>query len=271
VSDTVVNTSEWSIYSRDTKIREQVLSQLQITRATDPAQVRLAISDPNRAAVSDYLHAYAYLASREASGLVVQMLNDLMGHFAMPPQQGLPTVQRIFEATPICPLKGTFEWTEAKPCGFWTSSAWHETSFVDVKKVPGEYRFPFLNWLRGATVEFALTGTTLSADIGLQIKQGPAESPLQSPLTSMEAEDNAQSPTESVAAAEGSSQISPGDQVVVKTDRASLRIGTRTETEFPRDTTLTVVEVRGDWIGVWGFPQRKAVRGWIHRREVARQ
>ena len=257
--------------SRDKQIRQQVLPQLQITRARDPAQVRMAVSDPNHAAVGDYLHAYAYVASREASGLVVQMLNDLMGHFGMPPQQALPTVQRIFEATPVCPLRGTFEWTDANPCGFWTSSAWHESSVVDVKEVPGEYRFPFLDWLHGATVEFALTGTTLSADIALQIRRGPAESPLQSPLTSVEAEDKAKSPTESSEAAEGSSQISAGDQVVVNVDRAALRIGTRAHTEFPRDTTLTVIEVRGDWIGVWGLRQGNAMRGWIHRRELARQ
>ena len=271
VSDAVASTSQWSIFSRDQQIRERVLPQLQTTRATDPAQVRLAIMDPNRAAVGDYLHAYAYLASREASGLVVQMLNDLTGHFALTPQQGLPTAQRIFEATPVCPLKGTLKWTEAKPCGFWTSSAWQESSPVDVKKVPSDYRFPFLNWLRGANVECALTGTTLSADVRLEVMQRSAGSPAQGPLRKVDAEDSAKVSAGTLATAEASSPIAPGDQVVVTTDRASLRIGTRTEMELPRDTTLSVIDVRGNWIGVWGLRQGKAVRGWIHRRELARQ
>jgi hypothetical protein len=263
------NSLEWSVFARDRQILQQVRPQLQIAHAHNPAQVRLALSDPNRAAVGPYLHAYAYLASRQASGLAAQMLNDVTGHFGMPPQQGLATVQRIFDAAPICPLKGSFTWTQAEPCGFWTSSAWHELSTWELREVPDEYRFPFLDWLRGATVEFALTDTTLSADVALQEKRESAGAAPEHLLTTADAEGHA--PVRSAEADNADVPISPGDQVVIRVDRASLRIGTQVEMEFPRDTTLTVIEVRGDWIGVWGFPQGQARRGWVHRRELARR
>jgi hypothetical protein len=242
---------------------------LQTAHAGNPAQVRLALSDPNRAAVGPYLHAYAYLASRQASGLAAQMLNDLTAHFGMPPQQGLAAVQRIFEAAPVCPLKGSFKWTETEPCGFWTSSAWHELSVGELREVPAEYRFPFLDWLRGATVEFALTGTTLHADVALQVKR---ESVGLAPAKPLATAGNGGHPPARPAYVNGANvPISPGDQVIVHVDRASLRIGTHVEMEFPRDTALTVLEVRGDWVGVWGFPQGKARRGWVHRRELVRR
>jgi hypothetical protein len=263
------NSLEWSIFARDKQIRQQVRPQLQTAHARNPAQVRLTLSDPNRAAVGPYLHAYAYLASRQASGLASQMLNDVTGHFGMPPQQGLATVQRIFDAAPVCPLKGSFNWTEAEPCGFWTSSAWHELSICELREVPDEYRFPFLDWLRGATVEFALTDTTLSADVALHEKRESAGSAPE--LLLPMANDEGHAPVRSAEADEAGVPISPGDQVVIRVDRASLRIGTHVEMEFPRDTTLTVIEVRGDWIGVWGFPQGQARRGWVHRRDLARR
>ncbi len=263
------NSLEWSVFARDRQIRQQVRPQLQTAHAGNPAQVRLALSDPNRSAVGPYLHAYAYLSSRQASGLAAQMLNDLTGHFGMPSQQGLAAVQRIFDATPVCPLEGSFRWTEAEPCGFWTSSAWRELSVCELREVPAEYRFPFLEWLRGATVEFALTGTTLSADVALQVQRDSAGLAPANPLTT--ADNGGQPPVRPADANDAGVPISPGDQVVVNVDRASLRIGTHVEMEFPRDTTLTVIEVRGDWVGVLGFPQGKARRGWVHRRELARR
>ena len=263
------NSLEWSVFARDRQIRQQVRPQLQTAHAGNPAQVRLALSDPNRSAVGPYLHAYAYLSSRQASGLAAQMLNDLTGHFGMPSQQGLAAVQRIFDATPVCPLEGSFRWTEAEPCGFWTSSAWRELSVCELREVPAEYRFPFLEWLRGATVEFALTGTTLSADVALQVQRDSAGLAPANLLTT--ADNGGQPPVRPADANDAGVPISPGDQVVVNVDRASLRIGTHVEMEFPRDTTLTVIEVRGDWVGVWGFPPGKARRGWVHRRELARR
>ncbi|MHB8952991.1 MAG: hypothetical protein ACYC4U_08405 [Pirellulaceae bacterium] len=263
------NSLEWSIFARDKQIRQQVRPQLQTTHARNPAQVRLALSDPNRASVGPYLHAYAYLASRQASGLATQMLNDLTGHFGMSPQQGLETVHWIFDAAPVCPLKGSFKWTEAEPCGFWTSSAWHELSVFELQEVPSEYRFPFLDWLRGATVEFALTGTTLSADVALQVKQESAGLAPANPLTT--ADNGGHPPVRPADVNDASEPLSPGDQVVVSVDHASLRIGAHVEMKFPRDTTLTVIEVRGDWVGVLGFPQGMARRGWVHSRELVRR
>ncbi len=172
--EVVTHTADWSVYAHDPQIRQQVLPDLRTVSAPQPAQVRLTLADANQAEVGNYLHASAYLAARTASGLTAQTLNDLAGHFGMPPQQAPLLMQRIFEATPACPLQGTFTWRPATSGGCWASSAWHEPSIFELKEVPAGYRFPFLDWLRGATVEFSLTDATLAADVTLTVRNEPA-------------------------------------------------------------------------------------------------
>ena len=256
---------------RDRQIRQQVLPDLRTVTAPQPAQVRLTLADANQAEVGNYLHASAYLAARAASGLTAQTLNDLAGHFGMPPQQAPMLMQRIFEATPACPLQGTFAWRPATSGGCWASSAWHEPSIFELKEVPAGYRFPFLDWLRGATVEFSLTDATLAADVTLTVRNEPAGRSVPVSVENDVADDGAQPQADMGTTAGDELSIAPGDPLIVNVDRAAMQIGTRTVMELPRHTSLVAIEVRGDWVGVWGFRDGQAARGWIHRRDVLPQ
>ena len=274
--DVTATQGAWTVYSNNIDVRKNVLPRLRLIGDAQRAQIRFAVPDPNQAQAADYLHAFAYVESRKASAQVAQLLNELSTQLNVDPQLAPLAVERIFEAKPVCPLQGDFQLQETDGRKYWTSTAWNEASCYEMQQVPRDYRFPFLDWMRGATVDFALAGTTLHADVRLDVK--PANGPSRSlrdnapVMAGRESADGKNAEVTTVKTPPSDDQpFAAGDQVVVTAERGRLLVGTEQRLTFPRHAQLVVIEVRGNWIGVWGFQQGKAVRGWMHRQDLARR
>ena len=60
----------------------------------------------------------------------------------------------------------------------------------------------------------------------------------------------------------------PGDTIVILDAKAKLRIGHTTVALLPKNERLRVVQLEGDWIGVFDRKGGKLLRGWVHVRHV---
>ncbi len=268
MAEWISHRDNWTVFGRDPKIRQHVLANLRTTRSAEPAQVRLVIPDPNQARVAGYLHAFAYAESRKMSAQNAQLLNDLHSQLGLPPAASLLAAERIFEAIPVCPLGGRYEVTTSDGAEFWKSSAWNEPSCYQLENAPPDYRFPFLDWLRGAKVLFALSANTLKADVELDVHRVARRAESEAAMVREAYRVDPDAAGGGRAVRPITTPIKAGDLVEVTAEQTKLRVGRQTIARLSPGMSLMVVEVRGDWIGVWGFQRDKAVRGWIAREEL---
>jgi hypothetical protein len=125
----------------------------------------------NRAAAAPYLHAYMYFAARRASAANVQLLHFAIQQLNLEPAAARGAVEQLLGAQLVCPLDGEYQLVHSVGCSHWTSTAWQRASYYDETHCPENYRFPFLDWLRGLHAELNLSRDTLSANVHLQTKR----------------------------------------------------------------------------------------------------
>ena len=69
----------------------------------------------------------------------------------------------------VCPLGGKYA-VDARNPAIWRSTAWTDGGTVDIKAVPKDYRFEFLDWFGGIELDFALKGQTLSTHVEMVLR-----------------------------------------------------------------------------------------------------
>lgn len=169
-----------TVLSMDTGIGKNALNHLSTQSAPRPAQLFMQLRDVASSQVYEYLRAYTYVSSRQASAGDAAALNRIADMLQADPSEILSHPEQGLGATFKCPAGGQYQLTgkgERPP--YWTSSAWQKPSVLDETAVPDEYQFPFLNWLRGMSLECSLSSTTLQSRLELDVaNQNPIERPL---------------------------------------------------------------------------------------------
>jgi hypothetical protein len=242
-------------------LRERVVGQLNVIEHRDPAQVRLTVVDPEQTEVADYVHAFTYVEARRASAMNARLLNDLPEQLGVAASDSVRLARDVFAAAPACPLGGQYQRIDPDSSNGWRSTAWRHDSLADVDSVPSDYRFPFLNWLRGVEVQFALTQDTLQAHAILNVTA--TKSAMIDPLAG-------ELPSPTMRPEKPPTPLATGDRVVVVSEDVRLRLGTKTLRQITHGTPLTVLEIRAGWIGVELDTEGQVVRGWVRSHQVRR-
>ena len=166
-----------TVLSMDSMIGRNALNQLKTENAPRPAQLFMQLRDVASSQVYEYLRAYTYVSSRQASADDAAALNHIAAMLQADPAEIRLSLEQSFGATIKCPAGGTYQLTDnGGGPQRWTSSAWQKTNLRDETAVPDEYQFPFLTWLRGMSPECSLTRTTLQSRLELEVaRQTPNE------------------------------------------------------------------------------------------------
>lgn len=178
-----------TVLSMNSTIGRNALHDLKTENAPRPAQLFMQLRDVATSQVYEYLRAYTYVSSRQASAADAAALSRIAAMLQADPSEVRLSLEQSLGATFKCPAGGTYQLTGNKGGPqHWTSSAWQKSNLRDETAVPDEYRFPFLTWLRGMSLECSLTRTTLQSrlelDVARQIPNGPASSPVEIVSTS---------------------------------------------------------------------------------------
>lgn len=178
-----------TVLSMDSTIGRNALHDLKTENAPRPAQLFMQLRDVATSQVYEYLRAYTYVSSRQASAADAAALSRIAAMLQADPSEVRLSLEQSLGATFKCPAGGNYQLTGNKGGPqHWTSSAWQKSNLRDETAVPDEYRFPFLTWLRGMSLECSLTRTTLQSrlelDVARQIPNGPASSPVEIVSTS---------------------------------------------------------------------------------------
>jgi len=159
-----------TVLSMDSTIGRSALNQLKTENAPRPAQLFMQLRDVASSQVYEYLRAYTYVSSRQASADDAAALNRIAAMLQADPAEVRLSLEQSLGATFKCPAGGTYQLTgNGEGPEQWTSSAWQKPNLLDETAVPDKYRFPFLTWLRGMSLECSLTRTTLQSRLELDV------------------------------------------------------------------------------------------------------
>lgn len=196
------------------------------------------------------------------------MLNHLPQQLGLPLERANRLARDILGAYPACPLGGEYRLAGTEAKQVWRSTAWREGSLLDVHRVPDDYRFPFLHWLRGVDIRFTLSRDTLAENVTLSVKSvGDGQVP---DVAGREPDIDGESLRDQDHRAVDRRPFTPGERAVVAATPATLQVGNKTVWPLRRDTPLVVMQVRGDWVGVEAKVSGRTLRGWVRRSVLKR-
>jgi uncharacterized protein (TIGR03067 family) len=158
-------------WAHNKDILEDVTPGLTLHRADRPAQVRFRLGDLSESKFGPLLQAICYLHARRISAINVDLMHELVGQLQVEPKDADEVAEALLGAKPFCPLGGNYRLTggPAKAPN-WRSTAWQCDSVSLEQQVPEDYRYPLLDWLRGAQMELTLDRITLSTHVELDVK-----------------------------------------------------------------------------------------------------
>ena len=166
-SNAIYEDDQWSIYGGSSQLRQEVRDSLVIQDLEESTQLLMRVGGVDQAKIAPYLNAYSYCQSRKLSASVASWLNRWSSGLRTDPKIFRKNVEQALQGELECPLGGEF--TLAKHSMTWTSSKWEEESLAMVDHVPDDYRFPFLQWLKGVELRFNLTMASLNSDVILEV------------------------------------------------------------------------------------------------------
>jgi hypothetical protein len=169
--------NQFTVFSFQREVLEEVVPQLRFQQAPRPAQVRLRIDDVSHARITPALNDLGYGRTRQTSLGNVRFLQGLTQQLHVPPPACKDTAEHLLEAKLICPLGGKY--VLRQPDGeppHWTSTALGRVESGESIRVhaPPGYQSPPLSWFRGLDLDATMTEKTLSAHAEV-IMQMPAE------------------------------------------------------------------------------------------------
>jgi hypothetical protein len=163
--------------SNDKAVLEAVMPHLKLEDAARPAQLRLRVGDLSASQWSRFLTAQGYVRERKTSASNVHFFHALMRELHVAGADCPDVAERVLAAKPSCPLRGRWRCL-LKEFGpgpvHWQTAMWPQDAHGAESHIPADYRFPFLDWLRGLDLEFSIDRTTLSTHIELELQ--PKES-----------------------------------------------------------------------------------------------
>jgi hypothetical protein len=136
--------------------------------SADSMQARLRLRELQGSQIEPYIQAYTYLEARRASARNAALYDLAQQQFRLQPNKVPAAIGRIHSAKALCPLGGRFSLQDT--AGGFASDRWSESSLYDERQTPADYRFAFMEWLRGLDVGFALEDQTLKAEVKLEIQ-----------------------------------------------------------------------------------------------------
>jgi hypothetical protein len=145
---------DFTLLSFHPEILDQASSQLRFEKAARPAQVWFHAEDLAKSTLAPMINAYGYRQSRQITQGNARFMNMLRDQLHVPLADCLTTGERLLNASFEAPLGGKYEAREL-PSGMkaWVATALADRS--DPNKVPEDYQFQALTWLRG--IDFELT------------------------------------------------------------------------------------------------------------------
>jgi uncharacterized protein (TIGR03000 family) len=157
----------------------EAVTPVAMEQADRPSQIRFRLGDLADAKIGPALQAICYMHARRISATNAQFLSELTQQLGVRPADAARTAEQLLGARLVCPLGGEYQ-LDAQSRGVprWRSTGWPRDSVYDETAVPQSYRFPFLDWLRGAEIHFNLTPTVLSVHAELDVKPGARSEPV---------------------------------------------------------------------------------------------
>ena len=177
---------QFTVFSFQREVLDEIVPQLRFVPAQRPAQVRLRVDDVSQARITPTLNDLLYGRTRETSLGNIRLLHALDEQLHVPPAACREAAEFLLDAKLICPLGG--EYVLRQPSGgppYWTSTALEmekdrpatepppSSPLLKVHAPPG-YQSPPLSWFRGLDLDATMTEKTISAHAEV-IMQMPAK------------------------------------------------------------------------------------------------
>jgi uncharacterized protein (TIGR03000 family) len=144
-----------------------------------PAQIRFRLGDLGESKFGAVLQAICYMHARRISSTNTQLLAELTQQFGVPAAEARTAAEQLLGAKLVCPLGGEYRFDpQGVAAPRWKSTGWPRASVYEDTAVPGNYRFSFLQWLRGAEIYFDLTPTVLSVHAELEVTASAGTEPI---------------------------------------------------------------------------------------------
>lgn len=168
---------QFTVFSFQREVLDEVTPQLRFEEAKRPAQIRLRVEDVSQARITPALNDLGYARTRETSLGNLRLLHALDQQLHVPPAACKDTAEFLLDAKLICPLGGEYVLQEVQGVPLhWTSTALPPVEPGKAARVhaPEGYQTPPLNWFRGLDLDATMTETTTSAHAEI-IMQMPAK------------------------------------------------------------------------------------------------
>ena len=165
---------QFTVFSFQREVLEQVTPQLRFVQAERPAQIRLKVGDVSNATITPKLNDLAYARTRETSLGNLRFLHALGQQLHVPAGKRLETAEFLLDAKMICPLGGKYV-VQQNGVEHWTSTSLEAGpvgGFANVQ-APAGYQTPPLNWFRGLDLEATMTEKSVSAHAEIIMQMPP--------------------------------------------------------------------------------------------------
>ncbi len=166
----------FTLMSFHPEILDYVSRQLRFEQAERPAQIRFRAEDLAHSKLAPMLNAYGYRQSREIMRGNAAFMNMLADQLHVPPAECRATAERLLDAKFVAPLGGDYKLKDL-PGG---AKLWVATALeAGDGRVPADYQFPALNWLRGIQAEVRVQNAKLAVhgEFIMPVETKPAATP----------------------------------------------------------------------------------------------
>lgn len=168
-----INSGQFTLFSFQNWLLEQVRPQLHFVEAERPAQLRLDVGDVARAKITPTLNRLSYARTRTTSLGNLRLLQSLEQQLRVQAKACLDVAETLLDAKLICPLGGKYELRRVDG----NESEWISTAIRPVRDaspleipVPEDYVGPPLNWFRGLKLNATMTPEIFSTHAELIMK-----------------------------------------------------------------------------------------------------
>ncbi len=151
---------------------EQVLPQLQMTPAAEPAQLWIDVADLTGSELSRTVNALGYMRAREASVAACRLMNTLANQLHVPRELCRETAERMMDGRFVCPLGGEYELADVEGgAPMWTSTAITPPNRFLLTAPPEDFELPLLTWFRGLRAEARLGDDEIAAHLEIDMAE----------------------------------------------------------------------------------------------------
>ena len=158
------------VVSETEGLRDRIFAGIEQERVQHPSKIRLKMSALQGTQVEPYIQAFTYLDSRRVSAQNSRLLNEWTDWLRLPAEYSRGTVENLLNARILCPLGGDYASDDLEGRVHWSGTAWGNSSVCEVTRIPDDWQFPFLHWLRGLDLHFDLDQDTLHAQVELKVR-----------------------------------------------------------------------------------------------------